>query len=196
MRFLFAFVLLFSCSSSPDVAPASTSLAAITQPASAPAAVIAPVKSIDMSGEFVIRFDDRQVLPDPTDDSLIIRSDGSIELQERIEIVSKRGKPEVVEHAAPGKITKAMLSESELASIRFAFSSEEFFMVENSYRGKMYDVPSLIYSVQTPTQKKSVSVSGMLLDDLPPALLTAVVYTQKVAGERLLEARSAKPTKK
>jgi hypothetical protein len=180
-------LLLLSCSSPSKEAP--TSLSPVTAPASTQAAVVAPVKRLDMSGEFTIRFDDRQVLPDPTDETWIIRSDGSIEFQERIEIVSKRGVASVVEHKAPGKITRAMLSESELASIRFAFSSEDFFMVEDSYRGKMHDVPSLTFSIETPTQKKRISMSGMLFGDLPLALQNAVIYSKKVARDRLMQAK-------
>jgi hypothetical protein len=150
-----------------------------------PMKVIAPIKSLDMSGEFVIRFHDRRVGSAPKNETLLIHSDGSIELRERSEVVSNPG-AEVVKN--PGKITKATLSESELASIRFAFSSEAFFGLEDSYRGEMEDVPSMTFSVQTPTQKKSISVSGVLFQDLPPALQTAVVYTQKIAQDRLQEA--------
>jgi hypothetical protein len=176
------FYLLFVCLSCSSEPAQSTILSptSASAPSSAGAAIQAPpqIDSLDLRGEFEIVMHDKEVLRDPFDLTIIVRSDGTVESRDKIE----RKKNNVFrELPGDGKVLKGNLSPADLDSIRTTFESPSFYALKSSYRGDHYDIPSYTLSVKTPTQKKSISTSGMLRSELPPELRQALSRIQSLA---------------
>jgi hypothetical protein len=138
---------------------------------------------LDLSGEFQLRFSETEYYQDPIDIAIIIRSDNSIELRQKVEMIYKGNKTTLKEYPGDGKVKTGTITPAEMASLKSILESEAFFSIEESYRDKMYDVPSYSFHVQTPTQSRSFHISGTTLSRIPAILQSAIQYTRALSAK-------------